>query len=44
MSEEWNVRIMEICSDGLKENGNYSQKKIMLKIRMRIYERLRIVI
>lgn len=43
MSEVWNVRITEICSGGLKANGNFFQKKIMLKFRMRIY-RLKVVI
>lgn len=43
-SEEWNLfRIRETRSGGLKENGNGSWKKITLKVRMRIYERLKVV-
>lgn len=45
MSEEWNVfRIIEVFFVGLKVNGNDFQKKMILKFRMRIYERVKVVI
>lgn len=45
MSEEWNVfRIIEVFFVGLKVNGNDFQKKMILKFRMRIYERVNVVI